>query len=185
MLDLKRPGGNPVVRGGLLVRGGGVPIQKCLVAVEEPGVDSIQESFGTVGSIFRARTVQKMSFGREHSTDAELREGTSRHGQSNADFVDVTLRFSVDVSQPAISECRNSTSHTNPPTVISEGSRTSAENDSADTAQVLFMHSKEAYRQSSCRGLRSPRGKRFNHYCTPQTVAAARRVFFPCADTSI
>jgi len=72
--------------------------EKGLVAVEDPGVDSIRGSFGTIGSIIRARTVRKMSMssGRERSTDAELRARFSRSHRSNIDSADATPRVALD-----------------------------------------------------------------------------------------
>lgn len=72
--------------------------EKGLVAVEDPGVDSIRGSFGTVGSIIRARTVRKMSMGpgRDRSADAELRARMSRSHQQNIDSADATPRVALD-----------------------------------------------------------------------------------------
>lgn len=78
--------------------GVGEDSEKGLVAVEDPGVDSIRGSFGTIGSIIRARTVRKMSTssGRERSSDAELRERLSRSHRSNIDSTDATPRVALD-----------------------------------------------------------------------------------------
>lgn len=78
--------------------GFGEDSEKGLVAVEDPGVDSIRGSFGTVGSIIRARTVRKMSMSssRERSADAELRARTSRNRRSNIDSMDATPRLALD-----------------------------------------------------------------------------------------
>ncbi|KAF9642431.1 DUF803-domain-containing protein [Thelephora ganbajun] len=78
--------------------GVGEDSEKGLVAMEDPGVDSIRGSFGTVGSIIRARTVRKMSMSssRERSADAELRARISRGHRSDADSIDVTPRSAVD-----------------------------------------------------------------------------------------
>ena len=72
--------------------------EKGLIAMEEPGVDSIRGSFGTFGSIIRARTVRKMSMssGRERSADAELRARISRGPGSNIDSMDATPRVALD-----------------------------------------------------------------------------------------
>lgn len=69
--------------------------EKGLVAMEDPGADSIRGSFGTVGSIIRARTIRKMSMGsaRERSADAELR---SRGHRQNVDSADATPRVALD-----------------------------------------------------------------------------------------
>ena len=78
--------------------GVGEDSEKGLAAVEDPGVDSIRGSFGTIGSIIRARTVRKMgmSSGRDRSADAELRARFSRSHQSNVDAMDATPRVAVD-----------------------------------------------------------------------------------------
>ena len=78
--------------------GVGEDSEKGLVALEDPGVDSIRGSFGTVGSIIRARTVRKMSTssGRERSADAELRARITRSHRSNLDSVDATPRLALD-----------------------------------------------------------------------------------------
>jgi hypothetical protein len=78
--------------------GVGEDSEKGLVAVEDPGVDSIRGSFGTIGSIIRARTVRNMSMssGRERSADAELRARLSRSQQSNVDSMDSTTRMAMD-----------------------------------------------------------------------------------------
>lgn len=69
--------------------------EKGLASVEDPGVDSIRGSFGTFGSIIRARTVRKMSMssGRDRSADAELRARISRSHRSNVDSLDATPRL--------------------------------------------------------------------------------------------
>jgi hypothetical protein len=76
--------------------GAGEDSEKGLTSMEDPGVDSIRGSFGTLGSIIRARTVRKMSMssGRERSADAELRARMSR--RSNADSMDATPRVALD-----------------------------------------------------------------------------------------
>jgi len=68
--------------------------EKGLTAGEDPGVDSIRGSFGTIRSIIRARTVRKMSMssGRERSADAELRERKPRNHAN----VDASPRLVVD-----------------------------------------------------------------------------------------
>ena len=78
--------------------GAGEDSEKGLVAVEDPGVDSIRGSFGTIGSIIRARTVRKMSMssGRERSADAELRARFPRSHRSNVDSTDATPRLALD-----------------------------------------------------------------------------------------
>lgn len=78
--------------------GVGEDSEKGLAALEDPGVDSIRGSFGTLGSIIRARTVRKMSMssGRERLGDAELRARISRSHRSNADSIDATPRVAVD-----------------------------------------------------------------------------------------
>lgn len=68
--------------------------EKGLVTMEDPGVDSIRGSFGTVGSIIRARTVRKMSMG--SSADAELRTRMSRGHRQNIDSADATPRLALD-----------------------------------------------------------------------------------------
>jgi len=76
--------------------GFGEDSEKGLSAMEDPGVDSIRGSFGTLGSIIRARTVRKMSMssGRDRSADAELRARISR--RSNVDSIDATPRVALD-----------------------------------------------------------------------------------------
>lgn len=78
--------------------GVGEDSEKGLAALEDPGVDSIRGSFGTFGSIIRARTVRKMSTksGVGRSADAELRTRLSTGHQSNIDSVDATPRIAVD-----------------------------------------------------------------------------------------
>ena len=76
--------------------GAGEDSEKGLAAVEEPGVDSIRGSFGTFGSMIRARTVRKMSMssGRDRSADAELRARISH--RSYVDSMDATPQLAVD-----------------------------------------------------------------------------------------
>jgi len=72
--------------------------EKGLAAMEDPGVDSVRGSFGTLGSIIRARTVRKMSMSsaRDRSADAELRARISRGHRSNPDSIDATPRVALD-----------------------------------------------------------------------------------------
>jgi len=78
--------------------GFGEDSEKGLSAVEDPGVDSIRGSFGTVGSFIRARTIRKMSksSGKEHSADMELRARMSHGHRSNVTSVDATPRLALD-----------------------------------------------------------------------------------------
>jgi len=63
--------------------GAGEDSEKGLTTTEDPNVDSIRGSFGTIRSIIRARTVRKMSM--SSGADAELRERKSRNQQQTAD----------------------------------------------------------------------------------------------------
>jgi len=82
--------------------GFGEDSEKGLAAMEDPGVDSIRGSFGTLGSIIRARTVRKMSMSssRDRSADAELRARISRGHRSDPDSVDATPRVALDPLAP-------------------------------------------------------------------------------------
>ncbi|KAG9084594.1 hypothetical protein FS749_005104 [Ceratobasidium sp. UAMH 11750] len=53
-----------------------------LNAVEEPGVDAIRGSFGTIGSIVRARSARRMS---QHSSVGTVRSRRAAHGHTRDD----------------------------------------------------------------------------------------------------
>lgn len=78
--------------------GVGEDSEKGIVALEDPGADSIRGSFGTIRSIVRARTVRNMSMnsGRERLGDAELRARISRSHRSNPNSIDATPRVAMD-----------------------------------------------------------------------------------------
>jgi hypothetical protein len=80
------------------MEGAGEDSEKGLVAMEDPGADSVRGSFGAVGSIIRARTMRKMSMssGRDRSADAELRARISRGRGSNTDSVDASPNLALD-----------------------------------------------------------------------------------------